>query len=87
MESPVILIIDSDGKPIPMLRQMCFIAVIYKQVSGGNEWMWGDPESIAEIREKRANTFLFLSTEEDLFSEDYSIGEGEQGDKKEEEVD
>jgi ubiquinone/menaquinone biosynthesis C-methylase UbiE len=68
--------ITPDGDAEPVIKQIGFLAVIYKRFSpdspGCNEWMWGDDEIIKKLRESRTNTFLFLSTEDDLFS-----GEGQ----------
>jgi SAM-dependent methyltransferase len=67
------IIMDKDETPTIGIRQMSFIAVIYKQFSSDNpgyrEWMWRDSKIIDKLRESRANTFLFLSTEDNLFEE------------------
>jgi hypothetical protein len=70
--------INEDGIAIPMVKQLSFIAVIYKQYDANNpgfsEWMWGNDEVIKNIRKSRMGTFLYLSTDDNLFvGDDHEI--------------
>jgi 2-polyprenyl-3-methyl-5-hydroxy-6-metoxy-1,4-benzoquinol methylase len=53
-----------------VIRQMGFIAVIYKQLEGVSptfeEWMFGD-EVMLEVRKARRYHHIYLSTEDNLF--------------------
>lgn len=66
--------LDEDGVPQVLIKQLSFIGVIYKQHSNDNsgyyEMMWNDLETVNDLRKSRAATFLFLSTEDDLFNEE-----------------
>jgi SAM-dependent methyltransferase len=66
--------VDEDGIPFPIVRQMSFIAAIYKQFNADNEWMWNHPEITDTLKKSRKTNFLFLYPEDDLFGEkDYEL--------------
>ena len=62
--------IHDDGKAQPKVRQMCFIAVVYKQFNNSNDWMWGSEERATGLKKSRAGTFLYLYPEDNLFGDD-----------------
>jgi ubiquinone/menaquinone biosynthesis C-methylase UbiE len=63
-------VIYDNGKAYPKVRQMCFIAVVYKQFNSSNDWMWGNEELIIKLRESRAGSFLYIYPEDNLFGDD-----------------